>query len=99
MNKIIPYLKSANAIPGWRLELEFENGVKGIINLSSWKDKGGVFKLWKNEGDFSRFTLTPDKKLQWGEEIDMDPDAFYLQLIGKTFEEYARNKQVLRHSH
>jgi hypothetical protein len=28
----------------------------------------------------------------------MDPDAFYLQLIGKSFEEYARNKQLLWHT-
>jgi hypothetical protein len=26
--------------------------------------------------------------LQWNEDIDMDPDSFYLELIGKTFDEY-----------
>ena len=30
--------------------------------------------------------------------IDMDPDAFYLQLTGKTFEEYAGDKQLLGNS-
>jgi len=29
----------------------------------------------------------------------MDPDAFYLQLIGKTFDEYAGDKQLLWDSH
>lgn len=29
----------------------------------------------------------------------MDPDAFYLQLIGKTFDEYADDKQLLWDSH
>lgn len=31
----------------------------------------------------------------WNENIDMDPDAFYLQLIGKNFDEYASKKQLL----
>ena len=29
----------------------------------------------------------------------MDPDAFYLELVEKTFEEYARDKQLLWNSH
>lgn len=98
MSKLIPYLKSVKALPGLKLSVEFEDGVSGIIDLSKWKGKG-VFKFWDKEQNFLRVIITPDKKLQWSEEIDMDPDAFYLQLIGKTFEEYAANKQLLRHSH
>ena len=98
MNKLIPYLKTATALPGYKLMVEFEDGIKGIIDLSSWKGKG-VFKYWDEEKRFSSFIITTDKKIEWNEEINMDPDAFYLKLVNKTFEEYAGDKQFLRHPH
>lgn len=97
MQKIIPYLKSAIAQPDYKLKVEFDDGLIGIIDLKKWKGKG-VFQYWLDENNFRSFHITADKKIEWNEEIDMDPDAFYLQLIGKTFEEYAGNKQLLRNS-
>ena len=84
MNKIIPYLKKADALPVYRLAVEFEDGVKGIIDLSKWKGKG-VFSYWDDDKNFQAFELTNDKKIKWNEEIDMDPDTFYLKLINKTY--------------
>lgn len=98
MNKIIPYLKSAKALAGYKLAVEFEDGIQGIIDLSKWKGKG-VFSYWNDEMNFQSFKLTADKKIEWNEENDMDPDAFYLQLVNKTFQEYASDQQLLRHSH
>lgn len=97
MNKIIPYLKKADALPGYRLAVEFEDGVQGTVDLSGWKGKG-VFNYWNDENNFKLFELTNDKKIKWNEEIDMDPDAFYLEIINKTFFEYAGNQQFLRYS-
>lgn len=82
-NKIIPFLKSVSAIDGYKLFVEFEDGVKGIIDLNKWKEKG-IFDYWNNQENFKNFKVTKDKKIEWNENIDMDPDAFYLQLIGKT---------------
>ena len=98
MKKIIPFLKNAKALPSYRLLVEFDDGLSGIIDLSPWKGNG-VFEYWNDENNFSSFRITTDKKLEWNEEIDMDPDAFYLKLINKSFEEYASNKQLLWHSH
>jgi hypothetical protein len=98
MNSRIPYITKAEARPGYKLFMEFEDGVKGIIDLSKWKGKG-VFEFWNKEENFKSFRITEDKKLQWNENIDMDPDTFYLQLIGKNFEEYASDKQFLWNSH
>lgn len=91
-------MSKAIAKPHYKLYLEFEDGTKGTIDLSKWVGNG-VFKHWENEQNFTSFKITTDKKLQWNEDIDMDPDAFYLQLIGKTFDEYAGNKQLLWDSH
>lgn len=98
MANLIPYITGAVAKPAYKLYIEFEDGVKGTIDLYKWVGKG-VFEYWSNEENFKSFKITRDKKLLWNENIDMDPDAFYFQLIGKTFEEYASNKQLLRDSH
>ena len=97
-NKIIPYLKSVSAMNGHKLFVEFEDGISGIIDLYKWKGKG-VFEFWNDEENFKAFKITSDKKIEWNKEIDMDPDAFYLQLIGKTFDEYVGNKQLLGDSY
>ncbi len=85
MSNLIPYLQSASALSNYRLMVKFEDGVQGIIDLSKWKGKG-LFEYWSNEENFKKFTITENKKIEWNEEIDMDPDAFYLKLVGKTFE-------------
>lgn len=98
MEKLIPYLRRAKALPFYKLLVEFEDGITGTIDLSEWKGNG-VFKYWDDEKNFSAFRITSNKKLEWNEYIDMDPDAFYLKIINKSFEDYARDKSVLRNSH
>lgn len=98
MKNIIPYLTLAKPLNGYKLWLSYEDGVEGEIDLSEWKGKG-VFKIWDDEENFSLLNITNNKKIEWGKDIDMDPDAFYLKIIGKTFEEYAGNKQILRDSY
>jgi hypothetical protein len=98
VNNIIPYLINAYALPDYKLKVEFEDGIEGIIDLGNWKGKG-VFSFWNDENNFKSFKITSNKKLEWNDEIDMDPDSFYLKLVNKSFEEYASDKQFLRYSH
>ena len=44
MKKIIPYLKSASAVGAYKLYVEFEDGVSGVVDLNIWKGKG-VFDM------------------------------------------------------
>lgn len=90
MYKEIPYLKSAEVLPNYKLNLEFADGVTGEIDLSEIVGKG-MFSFWKDEENFKNYVINDMNKLEWKNNIDMDPDAFYLQLINKTFEEYDRN--------
>ena len=96
--KLIPEIMKAIPLNDYKLLIVFDDGVNGEIDLSKWVGKG-LFASWHDESAFKNFIITKDKKLQWNEDIEMDPDAFYLQLIDKTFEEYAGNKQLLRYSH
>jgi hypothetical protein len=98
VSNFMPYLKRATALPDYSMLVEFEDGVQGVVDLKSWKGKG-VFSYWNDEENFKLFKITDSRKLEWNDEIDMDPDSFYLRLINKTFEEYASDKQLLRYSH
>lgn len=88
MNKIIPYLKSASALPGYRLQVEFDDGVNGVVDLSALKGKG-VFEFWNNENNFQRVFISNHGSIAWNEEIEIDTLNVYLKLSNKTFEEYA----------
>jgi Protein of unknown function (DUF2442) len=89
MLKEIPKIKTATAIKGYKLELTFNDGVFGIVDLSKNVGKG-VFEYWNDERNFKKFTIIWNA-LTWNEIIDFDCDSFYLEIIDKTFFEYARN--------
>ena len=57
MNNLIPHITQAEARPGYKLFIEFEDGVKGIVDLSKWKGKG-VFDFWNEEENFKSFIIT-----------------------------------------
>ena len=42
MNKLIPYLKKAIPQKGYKLFVEFEDGISGIIDLQKMERKGCV---------------------------------------------------------
>lgn len=84
----IPNITNAIPLNGYKLFVEFSDGIQGEINLSKWVGKD-VFAEWNNKQNFDRVTITKGGKLHWTDDIEMDPDAFYLQLINKTFDEYA----------
>ncbi len=96
--KLIPSIQQANSLPGYNLWVEFADGIKGKIDLNKWVGNG-LFSYWSDPKNFETFIITTDKKLRWTDDIEMDPDAFYLQLIDKTFDEYAGDQQLLRHSY
>lgn len=89
MYKNIPKIKTAIALDGYKLELTFEDGVCGIIDMSA-KVGIGVFDYWNNEQNFKKFEIVYNA-LTWNEILDIDCDSFYLQLINQTFFEYAGN--------
>ena len=87
MKKEIPNLTFAEALPNYKMKLLFDDGVEGVIDMSDWKGKG-VFSYWNDENNFKKFIITDMKKLEWNEDLDIDPDSSYLRLVNKTFEEF-----------
>ncbi len=76
----------AKALPQFRLELRFDNGESGVVDLSSLAGHG-VFEAWNVPGVFEDVSVTDDGAVQWPGELDLCPDALYLRMTGKTAEE------------
>ena len=77
------------ALEGYKIWIEFEDGVSGEIDLGHFSGKG-VFKKWESHHSFEDVQIVfPYRAIQWGgtDELELCTDTFYLQLTGKTYAE------------
>jgi Protein of unknown function (DUF2442) len=79
-------ITKVRVLPGYRLELEFDDGVSGIVDLSEAVGKG-VFGLWRDPLVFEQVRIGSSGELVWGEKVDLCPDALYLKVTGKNPED------------
>jgi hypothetical protein len=79
-------ITQAKPLPGFRLQLLFDNGEGGLVDLSALVGRG-VFVAWEKPDVFDRVAITDDGAVEWPGEIDLCPDALYLQMTGKSVEE------------
>jgi hypothetical protein len=77
---------SVKALPNYRIHIRFSDGSEGAVDLSDLVGRG-VFEAWKNPVFFQGVHLGAGRQIQWSREIELDPDAVYMRLTGKTPEE------------
>ena len=77
---------SAIPLSCYRLQLVFNDGEQGIVDLSDLAGRG-VIEIWRHEGVFESVKVTTAGELQWGDEVDLCPDAMYLRMTGKSPED------------
>jgi hypothetical protein len=67
----------------YRIELEFDNGQKGVVDFSKYPARGGVFERFKDLEFFRSFSVNPEfGALVWGDEIDIAPETLYAEATG-----------------
>lgn len=79
-------ITEAKPLPGYCLQLVFDNGERGVVDLSELVGQG-VFTAWQQPGNFDQVAVTSEGAVRWPGEIDMCPDALYLRLTGKKPED------------
>ena len=73
----------------------FADGVSGDVDLSHLKGKG-VFRKWDSSVPFSGVHINPVNHIvAWDDELEIDADNLYLELIGKTFEEWQKEHELI----
>jgi hypothetical protein len=69
--------------PNYCLEIEFEDGVAGVVDLSGDLD-GEIFEPLRDEAFFSRVSVDEYGAISWPNGADLAPDALYFELTGKS---------------
>ena len=82
MRKIV----KVEVLQDYRLEVTFDDGVRGVVDLSSLVGRG-VFALWLDYGAFAAVRIGSSGELAWGDQIDLCPDSLYLKVTGKKPED------------
>ena len=73
-------------LSGYRIWLRYADGVTGEVDLSHLAGRG-VFKAWTDRKVFESIHVDQSGAIVWGEDIDLCPDALYLQLTGMAVDE------------
>ncbi|MBU2055355.1 MAG: DUF2442 domain-containing protein [Proteobacteria bacterium] len=79
-------ITKVKVLQGYRLELAFDDGLEGVVDLSELVGTG-VFALWRDRHVFEQVRIGSFGELAWGDQIDLCPDALYLRATGKKPED------------
>ncbi len=79
-------ISKVRVLQDYRLELEFDDGICGTVDLSDLAGKG-VFSLWQDYRAFEQVSIGSSGQLVWSDKVDLCPDALYLKVTGKKPED------------
>ena len=79
-------VSEVKVLQGYRLESVFDDGARGVVDLSDLVGKG-VFAIWCDRRIFEQVQIGSFGELVWGDQIDLCPDALYLKATGKKPED------------
>jgi hypothetical protein len=74
------------ALPGHKIRVDYADGVSGIIDLSDSVGRG-VFAPLQDETFFKKVHVGDHGQIAWTDEIEICPDAAYLEITGKISRE------------
>ena len=74
------------AVEGFRLWIRYSDGSAGDVDLGRLAGRG-VFSAWNDPRCFQDVHLGSSGAIAWGEDIELCPDALYLELTGRTLDE------------
>ena len=74
------------ALTGFRIRLDYAEGVTGTIDLSDLVGRG-VFAPLQDEAFFKKVHLGDHGQIAWTDEIEICPDAAYLEIPGSLSHE------------
>ena len=76
-------LSRVNALDGYRIYVEFEDGTAGEIDLSD-RLFGPVFEPLRDESEFRKVAVDAFGAIAWPCGADLAPDAIYRRLTARV---------------
>jgi hypothetical protein len=82
---MIPDIISGKYINGYKIELVFDDGKKGIVDFSKYLKMGGVFERFKDIDFFKSFSIDEELGIiTWQNELDVSPETLYSEATGSS---------------
>ena len=73
----------AKPLGDYRLHLQFEDGVEGVVNLAPHLSFRGVFEPLRDPAYFAQVRVDPQLgTVVWPNGADLDPDVLYGRVTG-----------------
>ena len=79
-------ISKVKVLQGYCLELTFDDGVCGMVDLSDLVGRG-VFVSWRDRHSFEQVQIGSLGELIWDDQVDLCPDSLYLKVTGKKPED------------
>ena len=81
---------SVKVLDHYRLWIRYSDGIEGEVDLSHLVGKG-IFSRWEDYQEFGKVHIGEGGAISWDEDIDLCPDAVYLQITGRSPEDVFPN--------
>jgi hypothetical protein len=79
----MPRASKVRALPGYRLSVEFDDGVKGEVDMSE-RLFGPVFEPLTDPDFFAKVAVDEFGAVAWPNGADIAPDALYEALVARS---------------
>jgi hypothetical protein len=87
---------SASYKGGYRIEVTFDNGRRGVVDFSPYLERGGVFQRFHDLSFFREFRVNPELgTLTWAGEIDIAPETLYALATGSPLPDWMTPEEAL----
>jgi hypothetical protein len=74
---------AVRALGDYRLHLQFEDGVEGVVDLEPYLSFRGIFEPLRERAYFAQVRVDPDLgTVTWPNGADLDPDVLYARITG-----------------
>lgn len=79
------YITEARYIEGYKIELTFENGKKGIVDFTDYPSRNGIFSEFSDIEYFKKFYVNEEfgGVLCWPNGQDIAPETIYRKATGE----------------
>jgi hypothetical protein len=85
----------ASYVGEYKIELQFDDGKRGIVDFCRYLEKGGVFQRFKDIEFFRNFSVNEDiGTITWNDEVDVAPETLYAEATGSPLPDWMDTEEA-----
>jgi hypothetical protein len=79
---------------GYKIEVTFDDGKSGVVDLSPYIERGGIFERLRDQDFFRNFEVNEELGvLTWNGEIDIAPETLYAEATGSPLPDWMTEQE------